>query len=179
MADDNDDEKEYPELKNFNEGIYTAKRIAGKTVKGGLIGAAVGGVGIPALIGLAGMVGLAASGPIGWIVGLVGGGTALGTGIALPALGAIAANTALIGGAAGAVIGAGSGIANADEDAKEKIEDIKAQSDRNKMRRERAEVAHMQHDQQAQAMEIQAHQMGLRPDQHLPSRPMDGGPGLA
>lgn len=179
MSDDDKDDKdlEHPALKDFSEGVYTAKHVAGKTVKGGLIGGLVGGVGIPALAAIAGVAGVAASGPIGWLITAVGGGSAaaiIGGEAITSAVVHTAATAGLIGAGAGAAVGLATGVSGADEAVEKRKEEIVAQSERMEVRKERAEAVAVQKEQQKMAMDMQAQQMGLTPTQGLPQKPTDG-----
>ncbi|MGE0755182.1 MAG: hypothetical protein AB7L92_08500 [Alphaproteobacteria bacterium] len=175
MADE-EAELKHPALKNFSEGVYTAKHVAGKTVKGALWGGLIGGVAIPAVVGLAAVAGVAASGPVGWALTALGGGGAAAI-LGGEAIGGAIASTAmtsgLIGAGAGAATGLVTGVAGADEAVDKRKEEVVSQYDRNKSRMAQNELLAAQISAPRQPVVPQP-QMGLQPTQGLPQKPADG-----
>lgn len=167
---DTDDDLEHPALKNFNEPMFTAKHVAKKTLKGGLIGGAAGGIVLATALG----VGVIASVPFGGLLAAVGLASGIGTGVAVSGLTAAATTGALVGGGVGAatglVIGA-SGTERAVDDEKERIV---AQAERMEARHERAVAMQAHRDQLAAMSEAQAAQMGIAPPQGLPQKQPEG-----
>lgn len=166
-----DEELEHPALKNFNEGIYTAKHVAGKTLKSTLMGAVIGGGAITALaagaamfspLGLAAAAGTAIAEWIGFGPGLLG------------ATGMIAGGGAVVGGVAGAAVGAATSIANADEAVAARKEEIVAQAEKNEMRVQHREAMEAQRANMHAAAEAQAASLHVAPPQALPVKGMDG-----
>lgn len=172
MSDDQN-EFEHPALKDFNEPIETVKHVAGKTVKGGLIGGVVGGAGL-----LAATAAFAALTPAGWVATA---GTAILETLGVIEIGgvvgattAVATTGAAIGGIAGAGIGGAMGISNAGEAIEDKKETIVAQAERMEVRKERAQAMQIQKNAAIAAANAQGQQMGVVPPQGLPPRGQNG-----
>ena len=169
------DESEHPALKNFNEGVFTAKHVATKTVKGAGIGALAGA----AVFGVGSLVfggALLAALPFG--LGAVAAGTAVATGTAGTAVAATlvpaVATGAVVGGVAGAGIGGVSGISGADEAVAAKKDELMAMADKMELRQQRREVMEAQRANMHAAAEAQAASLHVTPPQGLPTKGLDG-----
>lgn len=169
MADDED--LEHPALKNFSEGAFTAKHVAKKTLKSGLIGAAAGGIGFGAIALMASGAALSAIPIVGPIAMALGVTTTTGMGIIGSALAGAATTGALVGGGVGSAIGLVTSGSNADDAVRDKKEEIIAQAERGEIRKERSDALQMRRAQMHAAMESQSEQMGVAqvvPQQGLP-----------
>lgn len=167
MADDIDND---PALKNFNEGVFTAKYVAGKTLKYGAIGAVVGGglLGAGALAFSLTPTGMLATAGT-FVAGLMG----VGSGV-MGAATTLVVGGAAAGGVAGAAVGAGTAISSADEAVAAKQEELRSMKDRMDMRIQKSEALKMQHANMRAAAEAQAASLHVTPPQALPTKTMDG-----
>ncbi len=155
----------------FDEGMYKAKYVAGKTLKGAAVGTAVGAGVLAAMAGAA-----AFFTPIGWVATAgtyVAGLAGIGSGV-LGTAGTIAAGGAIAGGVAGAGIGLATGVAGSDDAATAELDRLENARDRRDVREQKREALAMQQAQMHAAAEAQAASLHVAPPQALPVKPMDG-----
>lgn len=162
---------QHPAMKRFNRPVTMVKHVVGKTAKGAIIGALVGGAGA-LLLGLIGggavAAALGAIPVVGWILApLIAPLTAAAGASLVGALGGATAG-AILGAKIGAVISGLFSLGSMGEAADEESERLMAGYERREARMERMEAMAHRRDQQRLAMAQQAQAIGINPNSGLP-----------
>ncbi|MBY0408316.1 MAG: hypothetical protein K2Q01_11555 [Rickettsiales bacterium] len=178
---EDEDSDRHPALKNFSRTSAYAKHVLGGGFRGALIGGAAGAgilAGGAALL-TAGAV--AATGPIGWILGAAGLYTGVGTGLVASTIGAAAVTGATYGAGIGAGAGALFSLSGASDAVDAEEEKIILAGERAELRDKRLGRLREAHARQAGEYEaLDAHARSQNPNRGLPHRGgMMGGPAHA